>query len=92
MEYEVYNGTTKGNVEDNATGTGQVYSETNGNIGGFLLKDTTRGDRIERSLTARQRRRELKNIKEEIELNRYDRLRSERKKLKKMKKKGLHIK
>ena len=62
------------------------------NLGGFLLKDDTRGERLKRSISARLKRKTLRGIREERELNRFDRLRSERKKLKKMKKRGLHLK
>jgi len=85
-------------VSETSTGTDDRESlyggpeiPENRNTRGFLLKDDTRGNRIKRSITARTRRRALKLIREERELNRFGRLRSERKKLKKMKKRGLHL-
>lgn len=92
MENELYKWSTENNDETNVERTGQVYSETDGNLGGFFLKDDTRGERIKKSIAARQRRKELKEIRHERELNMFDRLRSDRKKIKKMKKKGLHLK
>lgn len=89
MDNRVYETTADDYNEEYGQGAGEVHS--NDDEGFFSLKNDKRAKRLHRSIVARFRRKMVKQMLEAKELSSFYRGRSERKKLKKMKKKGLHF-